>query len=200
MSKTMRFEDRTIVITGGGAGIGRRYAHRFASEGANVVLADLDEAAGEQVASEVAALGAASLSCPTDVTDDDAVVTMTELAVERFGGIDILVNNAGIHLQHAQLPFTVEALPDWRTLLDVNLLGALACAAACRPHMAARGGGSIINHSSMAAYMGGGAYGVSKLALNALTVNLAAEFGPDAIRVRTGSRPASLTRKRPSSS
>ena len=123
------------------------------------------------------------MSFPMDVIDDAAVVAMTESAVERFGGIDVLINNAGIHLQHAQLAFTVEALPAWRTLLDVNLLGALACAAACRPHMAARGGGSIINHSSMAAYMGGGAYGVSKLALNALTVNLASEFGPDGIRV-----------------
>ncbi len=179
----MRFEDKTIVITGGGAGIGRRYAHRFASEGANVVVADLDGAAGARVASEVAERGRAGLSCELDVTDDEGIVSMTEHAVERFGGIDILVNNAGIHLQHAQLPFTVEALPKWRTLLDVNLLGPLACAAACRPHMAARGGGSIINHSSMAAYMGGGAYGVSKLALNALTVNLATEFGPDGIRV-----------------
>jgi 3-oxoacyl-[acyl-carrier protein] reductase len=183
MSRTMRFEDKTIVITGGGAGIGRRYAHRFASEGANVVIADLDPAAGARVVSELEDLGHAAMSSPMDVTDDDAVVAMTESAVERFGGIDILVNNAGIHLQHAQLPFTVAALPEWRTLLDVNLLGALACAAACRPHMAKRGGGSIINHSSMAAYMGGGAYGVSKLALNALTVNLAAELGPDDIRV-----------------
>jgi len=179
----MRFEDKTIVITGGGAGIGRRYAHRFASEGANVVIADLDVAAGERVVGELATLGRAALSCETDVTDHVAVVSMVERGVELFGGIDVLVNNAGIHLQHAQLAFTVEALPEWRTLLDVNLLGPLVCAAACRPHMAARGGGSIINHSSMAAYMGGGAYGVSKLALNALTVNLAAEFGPDHIRV-----------------
>jgi 3-oxoacyl-[acyl-carrier protein] reductase len=179
----MRFEGKTVVITGGGAGIGQRYAHRFAGEGANVVIADIDEAAGARVVEEVEALGRSGLSRPMDVTDAEAVMAMVEAAADHFGGIDILVNNAGIHLEHAQLPYTVEAAPKWRTLLDVNVIGALICAAACRPYMVSQGGGAIINHSSMAAYMGGGAYGVSKLALNALTVGLASDYGPDNIRV-----------------
>jgi NAD(P)-dependent dehydrogenase (short-subunit alcohol dehydrogenase family)/3-hydroxyisobutyrate dehydrogenase-like beta-hydroxyacid dehydrogenase len=181
--RPMRFEGKTVIITGGGAGIGQRYAHRFANENANVVIAELNPAAGDRVVAEVEALGHSCLSRQMDVTDEGAVLAMVEAAADHFGSIDILINNAGIHLEHAQLPFTIEAAAKWRTLLDVNVIGALICSAACRPHMAAQGGGSIINHSSMAAYMGGGAYGVSKLALNALTVGMASDFGPDNIRV-----------------
>jgi NAD(P)-dependent dehydrogenase (short-subunit alcohol dehydrogenase family) len=108
---------------------------------------------------------------------------MVERAVAELGGVDVLVNNAGIHLDHAQLPFTLDAVPQWRAVLDVNVIGALICAAACRPAMAARGGGAVVNMSSMAAYGGTGAYGVSKLALNSLTVSLAADFAADGIRV-----------------
>jgi 3-oxoacyl-[acyl-carrier protein] reductase len=178
-----RFDGKTVVITGGGAGIGRCYAHRFAEEGANLVIADVDSAVGDRVVKEIEDMGRQGLSRPVDVTDEKAVTAMTGAAADRFGGIDILVNNAGIHLGHAQLPFTVEAVPQWRNVLNVNVIGALICAAACRPSMAERGGGSIINHSSMAAYIGGGAYGVSKLALNSLTVGLAADFASDRIRV-----------------
>ena len=73
-----------------------------------------------------------------DVTDADAAAAMVDRAVAAFGGVDVLVNNAGIHLDHAQLPFTLDAVPKWRAVLDVNVIGALICAAACRPAMAAR--------------------------------------------------------------
>jgi 3-oxoacyl-[acyl-carrier protein] reductase len=179
----MRFEGKTVVITGGGAGIGRAYAHRFAAEGASIVIADLDAAVGARAVQELEATGARGLSFPMDVTDENAAVAMAAAAVDTFGGVDILVNNAGIHLQHAQLPYTIEAVAKWRAVLDVNVIGALICSTACHPAMAARGGGAIINHSSMAAYLGGGAYGVSKLALNALTVGLAGAYAPDGIRV-----------------
>ena len=178
-----RFEDKVIAITGGGAGIGRTYAHRFAAEGASVVVADLDPSAGERVVEELAAKGSRGLAVTMNVTDEVAVGAMVAAAVDRFGGIDILVNNAGIHHHHAQVPFAIEDLARWRAVIDVNVIGALICSLSCRESMAARGGGSIINHSSMAAYMGGNAYSVSKLALNALTVGLATEFAPDGIRV-----------------
>ncbi len=179
----MRFEGKTVVITGGGAGIGRTYGHRFAAEGANIVIADLDPAVGDRVVKELEQAGSQGLSFPMNVTDETAAVAMAEAAVEAFGGIDILVNNAGVHLQHAQLPFTIDAVPQWRNVLDVNVIGALICSAACHPAMAAGGGGAIINQSSMAAYGGGGAYSVSKLALNSLTVGLAGALAPDGIRV-----------------
>jgi NAD(P)-dependent dehydrogenase (short-subunit alcohol dehydrogenase family) len=172
-----------MVITGGGAGIGRTYAHRFAEEGAAIVIADLDPAAGARVVGELEEKGHRGLAVTMNVTDEVAVAAMVERAVEHFGGIDILVNNAAIHHHHAQVPFTIEDLPQWRAVLDVNVIGALICSLSCRPAMAARGGGAILNHSSMAAYNGGNAYSVSKLALNALTVGLATEFADDGIRV-----------------
>ena len=177
-----RFEGSVVVITGGGAGIGRTYAQRFVAEGAAVVIADRDEAAAQRVVAELAPEGRV-LAVTMDVTDVDAVTTMANRAVDELGGIDILINNAGVHLDHAQLPFTLDAVPKWRAVLEVNVIGALICAAACRPAMAARGGGAIVNMSSMAAYGGTGAYGVSKLALNSLTVSLAADFATDGIRV-----------------
>jgi NAD(P)-dependent dehydrogenase (short-subunit alcohol dehydrogenase family) len=178
-----RFDDKVVVITGGGAGIGRTYAHRFAAEAAAVVIVDLDEIAARRVVDEVIAEGGRGVAFGMDVTDADAAPAMVEHAVAELGGVDHLVNNAGVHLDHAQLPFTLDAVDRWRTVLDVNVIGALICAAACRPAMAARGGGAIVNMSSMAAYGGTGAYGVSKLALNSLTVSLAAEFASDGIRV-----------------
>jgi NAD(P)-dependent dehydrogenase (short-subunit alcohol dehydrogenase family) len=172
-----------VVVTGGGAGIGRMYARRFAAEGAKAVIVDVDADAAKRVVSEVEQSGSAGLAVVADVTDDDAIQAMAEAAVAQFGGIDILINNAGIHLDHAQLPYTKEALPRWREVMDVNVIGALSCSVACRESMAARGGGAIINQSTMAAYSASGAYGVSKLALNSLTVSLASQLAPDGIRV-----------------
>jgi NAD(P)-dependent dehydrogenase (short-subunit alcohol dehydrogenase family) len=178
-----RFEDKVVLITGGGAGIGRRFAHRFAGAGAAVVVTDLDPAAAGRVAEELGVHGGATLGLAMDVGHADAVQDAVRTAVDRFGGIDVLVNNAGIHLEHAQLPFTLEALPAWRHVLEVNVLGVLACAAACRPAMAGREGAAVVNMSSMAAWMGAGAYGVSKVGVNSLTVSLAEAFAPDGIRV-----------------
>jgi 3-oxoacyl-[acyl-carrier protein] reductase len=178
-----RFSDQVVVVTGGGAGIGRTYAQRFAAEGAAIVVADVDEAAATRVVAELATEGRQALAHVMDVTDAEAAAALADRATRELGGIDVLVNNAGIHLDHAQLPFTLDAIPRWRAVLDVNVIGALICAAAARPAMAARGGGAIVNMSSMAAYSGSGAYGVSKLALNSLTVSLAAELASDNIRV-----------------
>jgi NAD(P)-dependent dehydrogenase (short-subunit alcohol dehydrogenase family) len=178
-----RFEGKVVVITGGGAGIGRRYAHRFAAEGAAIVVADVDLGAAGRVVKELEADRYRGLPFEMNVTDGDAAEAMVVAAVTELGGVDILINNAGVHLDHAQLPFTKEALPAWRDVLDVNVLGALTCAVSCRPAMVARRGSAIVNMSSMAAYSGGNAYGVSKLALNALTVGLASQFAPDGIRV-----------------
>jgi 3-oxoacyl-[acyl-carrier protein] reductase len=178
-----RFESKVVAITGGGMGIGRTYGRRFAAEGAAVVVADLDGEVAAHEAEQLEALGHRAIAVTMDVTDDDGAAGMVDAATNAFGGIDILVNNAGIHLEHASLPFTQAALPKWRRVLEVNVLGALNCSAACRESMKGRGGGAIINQSTMAAYLGGGAYSVSKLALNTLTVGLAQDFAADGIRV-----------------
>lgn len=179
----LRFDGKVIVITGGGAGIGRRFGSRFAEEGASIVVADLEADRADAVVRGLEEDGRTAMAHLMDVRDTDAVVKMVEAVTARFGRLDVLVNNAGIHLDHAQLPFTLDAVDAWREVLDVNVLGALVCSAACRPAMAASGGGSIVNLSSMAAYRSGNAYGVSKLALNSLTVGLAEQFAADGIRV-----------------
>ena len=179
----MRFAGKCAVITGAGAGIGRVYAQALAGEGAAIAIADIDAGAGEDAVAEIASHGGRAVSIVTDVADDAQVERMAAEAVRAFGGIDILVNNAGLHLMEYAAPCTQLERAKWRRLLDVNVTGALMCAAACRPSMRERGGGVIINQSSMAAYSPSGAYAVSKLALNGLTMALAAEFAPDNIRV-----------------
>ncbi|MBV9661748.1 MAG: SDR family oxidoreductase [Acidimicrobiales bacterium] len=178
-----RFEGKVVVITGGGAGIGRTLGLRFAAEGATIVVGDRDPDAGDRVVKELKDAGADGLAVTMDIADDEAVEMMAERVVGELGGIDVLVNNAAIHLGHAQLPYTKEALPKWRHVLNVNIIGALACSLACHDAMQARGGGSILNVSSMAAYTGTGAYTVSKLGLNALTTSLAQTWAVDGIRV-----------------
>ncbi len=177
-----RFAGKVVLVTGGGAGIGRAYADAFASEGASVVVADIAGDAALAAAREIEATGAAALGLEADVADEESVRAMVAATVERFGGVDILINNAGLHMGKYNLCSTLPA-EDWRRLLDVNLVAPVLCARYCHESMAFRGGGVILNQSSSAAYLGVGAYGISKLALNGLTMSLAAEFAPDQIRV-----------------
>ena len=173
-----RYEGKSVLVTGAAQGIGRAYAEAFAAEGAAVTVADID---GERA--QLTAKGIdGSLSVAVDVADEASVAAMVEACVDRFDGVDVLVNNAGLHMGKYNLCSTL-SLEDWRRLLDVNVLGAVLCARYCREHMVRRGGGVILNQSSNSSYLGVGAYSVSKLALNGVTLSLAREFAPDRIRV-----------------
>ena len=175
-----RFADKVVVVTGAGNGIGRAYATAFAAEGAAVVVADIDD---EGVAATVASIERLSLGVHCDVSDETEVASMMRATIDHFGGVDVVVNNAGLHLGRYSETTTLPA-SDWRRILDVNVIGAMLCTREARASMAQRGGGVVVNQSSMAAYLSaGGAYGVSKLALNALTMSLAAELGPEGTRV-----------------
>jgi 3-oxoacyl-[acyl-carrier protein] reductase len=188
----MRLSGRTAIVTGAATGFGEVYAHALAKEGARVVVADLDLPGARKVEADLHAQGSEALAVEVDVADEALVESMVGQVGAAFGGIDILVNNAGLYLHEYSGPCAELPIARWRRLLDVNLTGALLCAAACRPSMRARGGGVIINQSSVGAYMGiASAYGVSKRALNALTVSLAVEFAPDKIRVN-GLAPSSV--------
>ncbi|NQZ96841.1 MAG: SDR family oxidoreductase [Myxococcales bacterium] len=177
----MRFEGKTVVVTGAAAGIGRGYAAAFAAEGAQVVVADVDEAGSAETVEGIEKRGGAALAVRTDVSDEADASNLAARAAERFGAIDVLVNNAGLHLgiynETSELP-----VAEWRRLFDVNVIGAMLCAKACRPHLRGRTS-AILNQSSNSYSMGVGAYSVSKLALNGLTVSLAREFAGDGIRV-----------------
>jgi NAD(P)-dependent dehydrogenase (short-subunit alcohol dehydrogenase family) len=173
-----RFADKSVIVTGAGNGIGLRYAEAFAAEGASVTIADIDGAAATAAAARIDG----SQAVKVDVADETSVAEMAAAAVERFGGIDVLVNNAGLHMGRYNLTSTL-SLEEWRRLFDVNVFGAVLCARHCRQAMVSRGGGVILNQSSNSSYLGVGAYSISKLALNGLTLSLAQEFAPDNIRV-----------------
>jgi NAD(P)-dependent dehydrogenase (short-subunit alcohol dehydrogenase family) len=187
---TARFTDKVVIVTGAGNGIGRAYARAFAAEGAGVVVADIDDGGTAATVAQIVADAAANphgsgraIGVHCDIANEADVAAMVRTTVETFGGVDVLVNNAGLHLGRFN-ECTTLPVEEWRRILDVNVIGALLCARECAASMAARGGGVIINQSSMASYLPpGGAYGVSKLALNGLTMALAGELGADGTRV-----------------
>src|SRR5437764_9962127 len=94
----MRFDGKVAFITGGGVGFGRAFARALAAEGASIVIADVDEAAGDVLAKELEGAGHATLAVPCDVADERLVDAAVAAAVDRFGAVDVLINNAGKHL------------------------------------------------------------------------------------------------------
>jgi NAD(P)-dependent dehydrogenase (short-subunit alcohol dehydrogenase family) len=148
-----------------------------------VVVADIDEEAAATVAKAIEADGGSACHVRVDVSDRDSAASMAAGAVESFGGIDFLVNNAAIF---GGMKLDLLLTVDWDYLqrfMAVNLTGALVCTRACYEHMAARGGGAIVNQSSTAAYLYAGYYGWAKAGVNALTQQLAHELGGMNIRV-----------------
>ena len=171
---------KRVLVTAGGAGIGRTIAAAFLAEGARVWICDIDPEALAETRSAHAELGASR----TDVADASAVSAMFEALERTFGGLDILINNAGI----AGPTGPVETLnpTEWRSCLAVNLDGAFLGARRAVPLLKAEGGGVIVNISSTAGLMGyplRTPYASAKWAVIGLTRSLAIELGPFAIRV-----------------
>ena len=174
-----RFDDKVAIVTGAAGGIGEAYARGLAAEGARVVIADVNDEAGQQTAADID--GATYVHC--DVSDPASAEAMATTAVDQMGGIDLLVNNAAIY---GDMAFDLLITVDWdyyRRFMSVNMDGALVCTRACYSHMAARGGGAIVNQSSTAAWLYSGFYGLAKVGINGLTQQLAHELGGQNIRV-----------------
>ncbi|WP_329263815.1 SDR family oxidoreductase [Streptomyces sp. NBC_01478] len=173
---------KVAFVTGGGRGFGKAFGAALSARGAHVVLADIDGAAAEAAAAELAAAGGSVTGVACDVADEAAVEAVVGEVAERHGGLDILVNNAGLHAAYNR-PFTELGLANVRRVLDVNVMGVVICSLAALPAMRGRAGASIVNISSSAAYANRSIYGVSKLAVRGLTVSFAREFAADGIRV-----------------
>lgn len=175
---------KVAIVTGASAGIGRAAAFAMAAEGANVVIADVDVMRGEQVASDINDKGGTAVFVRTDVTDDASVAALVAETVARFGGLDVAFNNAGIEGTPAP---TAECTPEnWQRTLAVNLTGVWSCMRHEIPRMLERGGGSIVNCSSVAGLVGFAtipAYTASKHGVAGLTKTAALEYAEQGIRV-----------------
>jgi 3-oxoacyl-[acyl-carrier protein] reductase len=175
---------RVVVITGGVGGIGRGLAELFAADGDSVVVADLDGDAAEQIAKDLRNGGHTALAVAVDVTDEASTLHMAGVVTAEMGRIDVLVNNAGLYGNPVWTGPVLEIPKEaWDQVFSVNLSGVLMCSRAVTPAMRRQNWGRIVNISSMGAYMTGGAYSASKLAVNHLTWSLAAELADYGITV-----------------
>ncbi|KPU93999.1 2-hydroxycyclohexanecarboxyl-CoA dehydrogenase [Variovorax paradoxus] len=170
-----RFEDKTVVVTGGGGGIGGATCRRFAREGARVAVLDLNPGAAETVAARIEAEGGRALALRCDITERASVDAAVAAVLERFGAIDVLVNNAGWDVFR---PFTKTEPAQWEKLIAINLTGALHMHHAVLPGMAVRKAGRIVNIASDAARVGSSGeavYAACKGGLVAFTKTIARE-------------------------
>lgn len=180
LARLFRLDGQVAVVTGGGGAIGKLAGRTFVAAGAKVVLADIDQAAAERAAAEIGAEPAAM-----DVTDETQVAETLKGVAGRLGRIDVLVNNAGAAKRSPAIELP---LADWSRIIAVNLTGAFLCAREAAKHMLPRKSGSVINIASIMGHVGNAlypnpAYHASKGGLVNLTRALAAEWGPDGIRV-----------------
>jgi 3-oxoacyl-[acyl-carrier protein] reductase len=179
-------EGKVAIVTGGSRGIGRAIAAALLQKGTHVAISGvkkdhLEKAEGEL--SRVATAGARVLTFAADVRDHLAVQSLVDETARRQGGIDILVNNAGVGWFGS---FESQGHDDWRRVMDTNVTGIFNCCKAAIPHLRLRGGGYIINISSLAGsnpFVGGVAYCASKAAVDVFSEALMQEVRHDGIRV-----------------
>jgi NAD(P)-dependent dehydrogenase (short-subunit alcohol dehydrogenase family) len=180
----MRLEGKVAIITGGGSGIGRATAERFAREGANVVVADYKADTGQATVQAIKDEGGEALFVEVDVSDSAQIQGMVQTTLDAYDGIDILFNNAGV-LLFGTVVDTEEGA--WNRLMSINLTGAYLCSKAVIPHMIARGGGAIINTSSSTGAhdvnANIAAYVTSKGGVTLLTKAMAVDHAKDNVRV-----------------
>ena len=178
----MRLEGKVALISGGARGMGAAEARLFAEEGAKVVLGDVLEEEGQQVAAEIAESGGEAVFVHLDVTSESDWQNAVNTAVERFGKLDILVNNAGIF---SRAFIHEQSEEDWDRVMDINGKGVFLGTKAVIPAMREAGGGSIVNISSVAGLIGSmasTAYNASKGAVRLLTKSTALQYAQEGIR------------------
>ncbi|HLM16778.1 MAG TPA: SDR family oxidoreductase [Acidimicrobiia bacterium] len=172
---------KVAVVTGGASGIGRATVERFVAEGARVVIADVDEGRGEELASE---LGDVVAFQRVDVSDADDVQAAVDLAVTQFGSLDIMFNNAGIGSKFDRI--IENDLDDFDRVIGINLKGVMLGTQRAARHMAEQGGGAIVNTASIAAITGGAGpivYRASKAAVVQFSKSAAIDLATYNIRV-----------------
>jgi NAD(P)-dependent dehydrogenase (short-subunit alcohol dehydrogenase family) len=183
----MRLQDKVVVITGGGSGLGRESALLFAEEGARVVVTDLQSSRAEKVAREVTAAGGQAVWIRADVRVEAEMKAAVELATTSYGRLDVMFANAGVgEVGFGSVPFEDLTEENWDLVQDVNLKGVFLAAKAATPVMKAQGFGNIVvtsSASSLAAYPHFISYTASKHGVNGLVKVLSYELGKFGIRV-----------------
>ncbi len=184
MNTDRSLQDRTAIVTGGAQGLGEAICHRLASEGAHLIVGDLDREGAERVAAEIAArTDRQAIPIEVDVTKEGQVENMMQHAAEAFGHLDILIANAGILIAGEVDEFPSEL---WRAVLEVNLVGYFLCAKHAARIMKPQGSGVIIQINSKSGKKGSyknSAYAASKFGGIGLTQSLALELAEHGVRV-----------------
>lgn len=180
-----RLNGKVAIVTGGALGLGRSHSIRLASEGATVVVTDINEKEGRQTVSLIEQAGGSALFLRHDVAKEADWISVTEQTVSRYGKIDVLVNNAGILLLKTIQDTTVE---EWDRMFSINTTGVFLGCKSVLSGMKKAGGGSIINVSSIVGYVGfpgAAAYVATKGAVRLLTKAAAVDFAPYKVRVNS---------------
>jgi 3-oxoacyl-[acyl-carrier protein] reductase len=180
----MRVQDKSIIVTGAGQGIGKGIALRLAAEGANVIVNDIDAGLGESVVREIVDAGGTASFVAADVTNSEQVKALVAAAVQRYGRLDVMVNNAG--WTHRNRPALEVSEDEFDKVYAVNVKSVYLATVHATPVFRAQGGGGFINIASTAGVRprpGLTWYNGSKGAVITTSKSLAAELGPDNIRV-----------------
>lgn len=179
-----RLDGKVAIVTGAGSGIGQATAARFASEGASVVIADVNEASGQETLQEIEQAGGTAALVPTDVAKAEQVAQMVAETASRFGKLDILVNSAATLINTPLIQDTDEA--DWDRMMEVNLRGTFLCCKYAAPAIVEAGNGAIVNLAAMSAFRGPTPsipYEVAKAGVIHLTKASAYQYTPLGVRI-----------------
>ena len=172
--------ERVVIITGGGQGLGRAYAHAFAAQGAISVIAEINGESARTVVAEIEAEGGRALAIQTDVAEEASTIEMAERTLAAFGRIDCLINNAALFSRITMAPFWELPVEEWESAMRINVTGAFLCARAVAPAMMGAGWGRIVNVSSTTVLTGRPNYlhyTTSKSAMIAMTRSMSRELG-----------------------
>ncbi|MED4782372.1 glucose 1-dehydrogenase [Brevibacillus choshinensis] len=180
-----RLEGKVAIITGGGTGIGKKTALRFAKEGAEVVVTDINLDSANQTVAEIKEAGGSALAIAHDVSKEEQWQQVVAQAVEQYEKVDILFNNAGIYIIKPLAELTLE---EWNRLMSINVTGVFLGMKHVMPVMSKQQAGSVINASSIAGLIGAPGhvlYGASKGAVRIMTKDAAIEYAAKGVRVNS---------------